>query len=375
VRILLVNWQDRENPQGGGAEIHLHEIFGRLATRGHEVTLLCGGWPGSPARASLDGITVHRVGTRHSFAIKARPYYQRTFAGAPFDILVEDINKIPLYTPRWTRRPIVALVPHLFGGTAFQELSIPLASAVWLAERPLGRVYRRIPFEAISESTADDLAHRGIPRASVAVIYPGIDTVAYTPAAGTRAPTPVFAYLGRLKKYKGVHLVIEAFARVQHPTAVLEIAGAGDYRPQLEALARSLDLGDRVRFLGRIPESEKLALLRRAWALAFASPKEGWGITNLEGAACGTPVVASNSPGIRESVRDSETGYLVPHGDVEAMAAALGRIAASPALVEQLGVRARAFAEGFTWERAAAETEGHLTDVVAAGGRAGDTRR
>ena len=52
-----------------------------------------------------------------------------------------------------------------------------------------------------------------------------------------------------------------------------------------------------------------------AWALVFASPKEGWGITNLEAAACATPVVASNSPGIRESVRDGETGYLVPHGD------------------------------------------------------------
>src|SRR2546423_13518076 len=118
-------------------------------------------------------------------------------------------------------------------------------------------------------------------------------------------------------------------------------AGAGDYRPRLEALARSLDLGQRVRFLGRISEPDKLTLLRRAWALVFASPKEGWGITNLEAAACATPVVASNSPGIRESVRDGETGYLVPHGDTNAMAAALDRIAASRDLVERLGRPAR----------------------------------
>ena len=64
----------------------------------------------------------------------------------------------------------------------------------------------------------------------------------------------MFAYLGRLKKYKGVHLVIRAFAAMADPSATLEIAGAGDYRPQLEALARSLDLGERVRFLGRISE-------------------------------------------------------------------------------------------------------------------------
>ncbi len=369
MRILLVNWQDIENPQAGGAEIHLHEIFGRLARRGHEVTLLCGGWPGCRPRARIDGIDIHRVGTRHSFPFLARGYFEGTFAAGKdrprqFDILVEDVNKIPLNTPRWGRFPAMALVPHLFGGTAFQELPAPLAMAVWLAERPLGRVYRRVPFEAISVSTAEDLAERGIPRQQIEVIYPGIDTVGYTPAPAERADKPLFAYLGRLKRYKGVHLCIQAFARLGRADATLEIAGAGDYRPALEALVRSLDLGDRVRFLGRISEAEKLRLLRGAWGLVFASPKEGWGITNLEAAACGTPVVASNSPGIRESVRDGETGYLVPHGDVEAMANAMGRLAASRELVATLGARARAFAETFTWERAAEETERHLMGIL-----------
>ncbi len=367
MRLLLVNWQDRENPLAGGAEIHLHEIFGRLAARGHDVTLLCGGWPGAAPTARLDGIDVVRVGTRHSFPFLARRYFREHLANAGFDLLVEDVNKIPLGTPRWGGPRPVALVPHLFGSTAFQELTPPLAAAVWLAERPLGRVYRNVPFQAISTSTATDLAGRGIPRASVEVIYPGIDTLHYTPRLELRAPAPMFAYLGRLKRYKGVHHVIRAFAAMGHPTATLEIAGAGDYRPALERLAASLDLGDRVRFLGRVSEQEKLSLLRRAWALVFASPKEGWGITNLEAAACGTPVVASNSPGIRESVRDGDTGYLVPHGDTRAMAAAMGRIAADAALVERLGAQARGFAETFTWERAAEETERHLARVLATG--------
>jgi len=367
VRILLVNWQDRDNPLAGGAEIHLHEIFGRLAQAGHQVTLLCGGWPGCPRRAELDGIAVHRVGTRHTFPLYVRQYYRLNLAGQ-HEVLVEDINKIPLNTPYWAHEPVVALVPHLFGSTAFKEFPAPLAAAVWVAERPLGRVYRGVPFEAISESTADDLAGRGIPRGSVAVIYPGIDTVAYTPNAAERSPVPLFSYLGRLKKYKGVHIVLRAFAQVDVPGARLEIAGAGDYRTELEALAVRLGLGDRVRFLGRINEDEKLSLLRRSWALAFASPKEGWGITNLEAAACGTPVVASNSPGIRESVRDGETGFLAAHGDAAAMAAGMRRLARSPELVATLGANARGFAETFTWERAATETAAHLESVVARGG-------
>ena len=360
MRLLLVNWQDRDNPQAGGAEIHLHEIFGRLAARGHHVTLLCGGWPGCEPTATLDGIELIRIGTRYTFPFLARQYFNQHLARRSFDLLVEDVNKVPLYTPRWRGPPVVALVPHLFGSTAFKEFPAPMASAVWLAELPLGRSYRGVPFQAISMSTAADLAERGIPRETINVIYPGIDTVSYYPDASVRSVAPVFAYLGRLKRYKGVHLVIRAFAAMQHPTALLEIAGAGDYRANLERLAASLDLGSRVRFLGRIDEEEKLRLLRRAWALVFASPKEGWGITNLEAAACGTPVVASNSPGIRESVRDAETGFLVPHGDTRAMAAAMLQLAHDPLLVSSLGARAREFATTFTWERAAEETEAHL---------------
>ncbi len=368
MRLLLVNWQDRENPQAGGAEIHLHEIFGRLAKRGHEVTLLCSGWKGCAPNVILDGISVVRVGTRYSFPFLARRAFLARFEGQPFDLIVEDINKVPLYTPRWGATPVVGVIPHLFGGTAFQEVSAPLAAMVWMAERAIPWVYRKVPFQVISESTADDLVRRGVPREAVDVIYCGIDAVSYSPRPGTRAAAPLFAYVGRLKRYKRVDLIIRAFAALHLEDARLEIAGAGDFRPALERLANSLDVGQRVSFLGRISEADKVALMRRAWALVFTSPKEGWGITNLEGAACGTPVVASNSPGIRESVRDGKTGFLVPHGDVPALMGAMSRIAESQQLVETLGVAARSFAEQFTWERAALQTEAHLARVLQTGG-------
>ena len=112
-------------------------------------------------------------------------------------------------------------------------------------------------------------------------------------------------------------------------------------------------------------EAEKVRLLRRAWALTFASPKEGWGITNLEAAACGTPVVASNSPGIRESVLDGRTGFLVPHADIGALAAALDRFVRDPSLVASMGAAGLAFANTLTWDRAAAETAAHLERVAA----------
>ncbi len=368
MRICAVNWQDIENPLAGGAETHLHEILERLAGWGHEVVLLCGGWAECPPRVERNGVELHRVGTRQSFPFRVRRYWERTLKSRGFDVLFEDINKVPLYTTRWGARRVVAVVPHLFGSAAFQELNPVLATAVWLSERPLAWMYRGVPFQAISESTADDLVARGIARDKVVVIPPGVSFDHYTPDASARAPRPSFAYLGRLKKYKGVDLVIRAFAAMAHPDAVLEIAGAGDYRPSLEALVHSLDLVGRVRFLGFVSETEKLGLLRRSWAVALASPKEGWGLTNVEAEACGTPVVASDSPGIRESVRQGETGFLTPHGDVKAMAAAMRRIAESPALVSEMGRRARTFAETFTWDRCARATEAHLLQVITSGG-------
>jgi glycosyltransferase involved in cell wall biosynthesis len=261
---------------------------------------------------------------------------------------------------------LVALVHHLFGATVFREASLPLAAAVWLSEQPLGAVYRRVPFEAVSVSTADDLVARGIPRESIRVIYNGVDSARLTPEQDERASSPLFVYLGRLKKYKRVDVVIRAFAALGVQEATLEIAGTGDHRASLEALVKSLGLAAKVRFLGFIPEGEKVHLLRRAWASVLASPKEGWGISNLEAAACGTPVIAANSPGIRESVINGETGFLVPPHDPQAMAAAMRGLVQSPELVDVLGRAGRRFAETFTWDRAANETLAHLEEVVAA---------
>ncbi|MBM4194565.1 MAG: glycosyltransferase family 4 protein [Gemmatimonadetes bacterium] len=365
MRVLVVNWQDRENPQAGGAEIHLHEIFERLAARGHDVTLLCGGWPGAASHAVLNGVNVRRVGTRHTFALKVFGVWRREFRDAPFDVVVEDINKAPLYLPAWgLRAPLVACVPHLFGGTVFQELPWPLAMAVWASERPLPFAYRDVPFQAISASTADDLAARGIARDHVRVIFPGVRADRFTPDPAARAASPTFAYIGRLKKYKGVDLVIRAFAHARLPDARLEIAGAGDFRPALERLAKALGVADHVRFLGFVPESDKFQLLRRAWAILLASPKEGWGLTNVEAAACGTPVIVSDSPGLRESARHGETGFVVPHGDVPQLASAMTTLASDPARVATMGAAARRFAEGFSWDSAAAQTEAHLQEVV-----------
>jgi glycosyltransferase involved in cell wall biosynthesis len=243
-----------------------------------------------------------------------------------------------------------------------------MAATVWLSERPLPRAYRRASFHAISESTRDDLVLRGVDRSKIRVIHPGVDGALFAPSpTEPRAPEPRFLYVGRLKRYKGISLAIRALAIARRSRADLrlDIAGTGDHREALERLAADLGQREAVTFHGFVSEERKISLLRTTWANLFPSPKEGWGITVVEAAACGTPSLASDSPGLRDSVRHMETGYLVPHGDVDALAARMLELAGNPALVARLGAGARRFAERLTWERAAAETERHLQDIIA----------
>jgi glycosyltransferase involved in cell wall biosynthesis len=369
VKILVTNWQDLRNPHAGGAEIHLFEIFRRIAARGHEVRLVCSGFAGAAATDEVNGIQVERHGGRHSFALTSGPAIRhavRTFAP---DVVVDDINKLPLYTPLYTRQPVYAIVPHLFGTTAFEEVPWPLAATVWTAERAIPMVYSRARFHAISDSTRDDLVARGIAADRIAVVYPGVDSQHFRPDPATpRADPARFVYIGRLKRYKGVEFLISALAiaRQSRGDLTLDIAGAGDDRSRLEALARAAGVADAVRFLGFVDDATRLRLLREAVANVFPSPKEGWGITVMEAAACGTPSIASDSPGLRDSVRNGMTGVLVPHGDPVALAAEMLRFAGDAALVSTLGQAARHWAEQLSWDAAADTVEGHLKELHAA---------
>ncbi len=367
MNVLLVNWQDLENPHAGGAEIHLFELFRRLVSWGHRVRMVCSGWPGGAPEATVDGIEVERHGGRHTFALVGRGAVRQALSRGRYDVLVEDVNKLPLYTAGLTRLPSVVIVPHLFGKTAFEEASWPMAAAVVAAERLIPRAYRRAWFQAISESTRDDLVGRGVPVERIEVIHPGIDAERFRPdPALDRANPPSFLYVGRLRRYKGVEVALRALAlaRASRPDLELDVAGAGTDRARLERLAGGLGLSGAVRFHGFIDEATKLRLLRTTWANIFPSPKEGWGITVMEAAACGTPSLASDSPGLRDSVRDGQTGYLVPHGDAEALARRMLTLADDAALLARLGREAREHAERWSWDDAARATEAHLARVA-----------
>jgi glycosyltransferase involved in cell wall biosynthesis len=358
LRILAANWRDLKNPEMGGAEVHLHEILKRLASWGHEITLIASAWPGAAPEERYDGIEVLRAGRWWNANWVIPRWARRLLAERHFDVIVEDVNKIPFFLPLWTKTPHLLVVPHLFGTTVFRETNAILATYVYLFELFIPRVYRKSLVAAISPSTREDLIRRGIDGQRIAVSYCGFDPEPFSLAEKPpRGPEIRLIHLGRLRRYKGADLVLEAFAKIrqQLPAASLDFVGDGPEAPALRNRAESLGLGEAVRFHGHLPQEQMVDLLYRSHLFLNASPKEGWGLTVVEAGACGVPTVAANSPGLRDSVRDGETGLLVPYGDTDAMAAAALSLLQDETRRAEMGERASARARSFSWDRTAEE--------------------
>jgi glycosyltransferase involved in cell wall biosynthesis len=261
----------------------------------------------------------------------------------------------------------LVVVPHLFATTVFQEINFILGTYIYLAERPLVPMYRGMPFNVISESTADDIAARGVPRENISVIHCGINRQVYSRDANLpKYERPTILYLGRIKKYKSIQHLICAFVLVkkQVPNARLMVVGNGDYLDKLKSLSRSLGLSAEVEFPGFVSLENKVERMRRAHVAVLPSLKEGWGLTNIEANAVGTSVIAANVPGLKDSVRDGQTGFLYKYGDTDELACKIVMILTDDNLRAKLEKGGLQWADRFNWDKAAKKFEALLESIV-----------
>jgi phosphatidylinositol alpha-1,6-mannosyltransferase len=167
--------------------------------------------------------------------------------------------------------------------------------------------------------------------------------------------------VARLEWHKGIDTVIKSLpgVRATHPHARYAVAGVGPRRPQLEALARELGVGDAVRFLGFVPDEELPRLYNAADLYVGVSRRhellaEGFGISLVEASACGLAVVGGRSAGVVDAVRDGETGIIVDPENSEAVARAVTTLLGDPARRAAMGAAGRRAVETyFNWDRVA----------------------
>jgi len=323
---------------------------------GHQVDLLCAGFPGAAPEETIEGVRCIRGPNEYLFNWWALGKI-RELDKKKYDIIVEFISKVPCFLPwRIKSTPLAVMIPHLFGKTAFIELPWPMAAYAYALEQPIPQVYRRCPFWALSNTTAADLVARDIPLKQIEVIYPGVDEgLLHPPSRAKKTSFPSILYIGRLKKYKRIDLIITATAKLlpRFPDLHVYLVGKGDYEPELRRQVAALGVEKAVEFTGFVSKERRRELLQAVWLGVQASTIEGWGLGVFEAGACGTPTIATNVPGLSESVRDGETGILVPSGDAEALATQIAKVLSDAALREKLGATAREWVSRFSWEEMA----------------------
>jgi len=367
MKVLVVNWRDIYHPEAGGAEIHIHELLKRKPPD-WEVDFVSATFPGCEKTRQTPWYTIIRLPNNFFFHMSFFFWWWMVGRKRGYDLVIDDISKIPLATPCYIRRiPLIALMHHIHGRSLYTILPWPLATYVYLMERYGLGAYVRTPLIAVSPSTAEELRH-AYPYQKLFVAYNGIDRYPLSPEEkrAKRDPTPLVVYLGRLKSYKRVDHFLLMAAKVarEFPEARFVVVGQGEEADTLRQLSFSLGISDRVLFVGFVDDREKEAWLDRAWLMVLPSEKEGWGIVVIEANASGTPVVGYKIPGLVDSIRDGVTGVLVEEQNPEALAERVCALLRDPERLEIMSSQALRWAGRFHWDEMAKEFYERVRSVM-----------
>ncbi len=350
--ILVLNWRDLTNPEGGGSELYVEELAGRLVAAGDRVTLFCAAHRNAPADEVKDGVRYVRRGNHLTVYLWAAALLLLGRLGRTGPV-VEVHNGVPFLARLWTRRRVVVLVHHVHREqwpVVFGRFGAKLGW--WLESRVAPRVNRRCDYVAVSEVTKAELVGLGVDARRIRVVHNGTSPPVATSAG--RAAVPTIAVLGRVVPHKRVELVLEAAAVLHRelPDLQVEVAGDGYWLPALRHKVTALGLEGIVRLHGRVTEQQKADLLARAWVHAVPSVKEGWGLSVVEAGTHATPSVAFRAAGgLAESIVDGRTGLLVD--DPAGLQRALRDLLGNEERRTLLGEGARVHASGFAWDTTA----------------------
>lgn len=352
-RILIFNWRDTKHKWAGGAEVYIHELAKRFVKDGNSVTIFCGNVGKLPKNEVIEGIQIYRRGGFYMVYAWAAVYYLFKFRGK-YDVIIDSENGIPFFTPLYSSKKKFLLIHHVHQEVFRKNLRKPFAQlAVFLEAKLMPVVYRNTQVITVSPSSKAEILKHKLTKTDPIVIYNGVDLDLFKP--GVKSKTPTILYVGRLQRYKSIHVLLKAAKKILEavPTAEIIIAGEGEERSRLMQLSKDLGLEGKVTFKGKVTEAEKIWLFQRAWVFVNPSLMEGWGITTIEANACGTAVVASNVPGLKDSVQDTKTGLLVPYGNADELSTAVIELIKNDRKRKKMSEESKVWVENFTWEKSA----------------------
>jgi len=370
----------------GGAQVHVRDLAGAVRAQGHSPTVITSG--SGPFGEALRAQGVPTVILRHlSVPIgplrdwRALREIRATLTALRPDLLTTHSSKAGVLG-RLAGRSLGIPVVFTAHGWAFTPGIPSFQAAVY---RQIERLAGPLSSKIITVSEFDRrlaLDARIAAAERVVTVHNGIPDV--TPALRAdpgRTPARL-VMVARFEAQKDHPTLLRALAGLQQHSWQLDLIGNGPLMSEMESLASTLGIGARVRFLGQRMDVDQI--LAQAQVSLLVSNWEGFPLSILEAMRAGLPVVASSVGGIEESVRDGETGFLVPRGGVELLQERLARLLTDPELRVRLGAHGRAhYEQHFTLSHSVAKTLAVYEDVLATGkqtsrrapseGRAGKT--
>lgn len=366
--LLVLNWRDVKHPQSGGAEQYMHQIAVRWVKAGAKVTWVTGRGSNQAPEDVIDGITVIRAGGALGLYPRAALWLMRH--GKKFDGVIDCQNGIPFFSPLFLPQstPIVQVVHHVHQDQFATRFSEPLAAVGRFLEKDVARViYGQRSIAAVSPSTRLELRRRLGYTSPIFVVPNG--TMDLPLNVGPRDPDPTITVVSRLVPHKRLDLLLGQIAVVVEavPNLRVDIVGDGPEKDRLQKITADLNLLSNVTFHGYQSNEVRDGLLRRAWLTASTSAAEGWGCSVIEANAWGVPCIALRVPGIRDSVVDGKTGWLVdePRDFGATLIEALKDIEDTGS-ARSITAACRDWAGRFTWDRSAALLAGVLVEETGA---------
>lgn len=318
-RFVVVNWRDLDHSLAGGAEIYAWQFARALHEAGARVQFVTARDEGQSAREVRDGIDVRRGGGALTFYLFALTWLLRH--RRRIDAVIDPACGLPSFSPLVLRRgtPALLIVHHVHQAQFAVHFPAPVAAfGRWMERVAMRRVYRHHVTAAVSASTVAEMRDQLGWTGDIRILENGADLPAAGQVDATAKDPDRVVVLGRLVTHKRVDLALEAVRRTQDAAALagrtirVDVIGRGPERDRLVARAAELGLAGQVTFHGFLPADAKDDLLARAAVQVCASDAEGWGQAVIDAAAHGVPTVARDVPGLRDSIRPGESGWLVP---------------------------------------------------------------
>jgi glycosyltransferase involved in cell wall biosynthesis len=357
-KLVIVNWRDLKHPDAGGAEMVCERLARTFADRGYEVVLLSAAVAGEGHRERIDGYRVIRRGGRftvYPWALVWLALHRNQIAG-----VIDSQNGIPFFSPLVvrTKTPVLMLLHHIHQeqfGLYFSRFMAGFGR--WLERYGSRLVYRDRTIVAVSPSTRARARRTLGLKGDIVVIPPGSDAAVPTLVSTRgRSEHESIVCVGRLVAHKCTASIIEAIPPLlaDFPLIRVHLVGSGPEQTAVEALVESLGLEDHVVVHGSVTSSERDRILNTAWLSINASEGEGWGLSVVEANAAGVPVLAYRRPGLRDSISDGQTGWLIEQDEELAPAIAEAfRQVGSEETAAAIAIRARQWASQFTWDKMA----------------------